>query len=572
MATDVQNVVRDIDSGRIAVILRVSLITFLIVGLSVLYFLNQFRGLGTEQAMDHAQIARSLVSGEGFSTRYVRPLQVTVMKEHRKVLSGHVQPEIYNAPLFPLLEAAALFPFRAKLNMSPSDILAKGDRVIAILGFVLLLAGVTIWFFVGKMLFDRTIALICSCILLVTDLLWQYAISGLPQLLLIILFGAASYCLLKARSEDEAERQPLPWIAAGAFFLALMSLTHGLTAFMMPAVLVFCYLGFRARFLSVIVTVLVYSLSVLPWLIHNYKACGLPLGLSIYDALSGAGISESALMRGKDSDFLMGSGLPTKIRDGLLSQASVLWACLGLSVSGVACVVSLMHPFRSHKTSLWRWVVLGMWLGITLGTALWGFGDLRPVSGNQLHVIFLPVFVLYGTAFLLVLWNRLGISQKELKIISLCVLLALSAAPMLSTFLVSSRKGLIQWPPYIPPVIGLLNTWYGPKDLLCSDMPWAVAWYANRQCLLLPDTIRRFNEISDYSTLGSPIVGLYLTPLSGNQPFNSLVKGEYKEWGPVIMRTINPGEFLLKKFTPLPVDGECILFADTERWASKAGK
>jgi hypothetical protein len=67
-------------------------------------------------------------------------------------------------------------------------------------------------------------------------------------------------------------------------------------------------------------------------------------------------------------------------------------------------------------------------------------------------------------------------------------------------------------------------------------------------------------------------VGLYLTPISGRDDFLSLVKGENKEWGPVIMRTVNLNDFLLKSFTPLPIDGECILYADTDRWARKPVK
>jgi hypothetical protein len=101
-------------------------------------------------------------------------------------------------------------------------------------------------------------------------------------------------------------------------------------------------------------------------------------------------------------------------------------------------------------------------------------------------------------------------------------------------------------------------------------MPWAVAWYANRKCLLIPETVRQFNEISDFGSLGTPIVGLYLTPISAGESFIDLLKGSYKDWGPVIMRTVNINDFLLKSFTPLPINGECILYADTERWARKS--
>ncbi|KAB2638122.1 MAG: hypothetical protein DVB30_06615 [Verrucomicrobia bacterium] len=138
--------------------------------------------------------------------------------------------------------------------------------------------------------------------------------------------------------------------------------------------------------------------------------------------------------------------------------------------------------------------------------------------------------------------------------------------------LLAGQTARIQWPPYVPPFIAILQNWFQKEEILCSDMPWALAWYADRKCLLLPETVKAFDEISDYSTLGSSIVGLYLTPISGRDDFLSLVKGTNKEWGPVIMRTVNLNEFLLKSFTPLPIDGECILYADTERWARKTVK
>ena len=75
-----------------------------------------------------------------------------------------------------------------------------------------------------------------------------------------------------------------------------------------------------------------------------------------------------------------------------------------------------------------------------------------------------------------------------------------------------------------------------PKEIIASDMPWAVAWYADRKSLWLPISVKDFLELNDYSQLNGQIVGLYLTPVTGNQPFLAeIVKGEYKEWAPFII-------------------------------------
>lgn len=564
-----QETVRDIDSGLTARIIKIGMVAVVLAGIVVLHFLFHFKGLGTEAAMDQAQVARALVSGEGFSTRYIRPLAIQQLADSgRKIPEGNF-PEVHNAPLFPVLEAAALIPFRKHLDMTPTDTLSVGDRVIAGLGILLLIAGVFVWYLVARRLFDHELALLAAGLLLVTDLMWQFALAGLPQLLLLILFGLATLCSLDALRAEEQERSPLSVVlrlALASFLLGLMALTHGVAAFFFPGFLALCLIAFRERLAATLVSLVVFLATVAPWLAHNYLSCGNPLGISIYTALAGSGVTEEAVMRGVNTGLSLGGGMAMKFRVGLTDQAAHLWEYLGLNIVAVAALVSAMHAFRNPAAALWRWIVILMWAGATMGMTL--FGVREAVSGNQLHIVFLPVFVIYGLAFLMVLWNRLNIPLKALRIVFLSALFLLAAAPMLLRF-VAGAQARIQWPPYVPPFIAVLQKWYQPGEILCSDMPWAVAWYANRKCLLLPETVRQFNQISDFGVLGKQLVGLYLTPISGGQNFLSLIKGPYKEWGPVIMRTVNLNDFLLKSFTPLPVDGECILYADRERWARK---
>ena len=53
------------------------------------------------------------------------------------------------------------------------------------------------------------------------------------------------------------------------------------------------------------------------------------------------------------------------------------------------------------------------------------------------------------------------------------------------------------WVPYLPPYISILNQWTEPNEIIASDTPRAVAWYADRRSLWLPDTVERFNEFHD---------------------------------------------------------------------------
>jgi hypothetical protein len=561
----------DLDTGTTARFLKIGMISFFLIGLCLVYTIVQFKGLGSEMAMDQAQIARSLMSGEGFSTRYIRPLAIRQLRDTGKKIPSGNFPDFYNAPLYPLVESLVLLPVKRHLAMTPTETLGAGDRAIAILGVILLLTGVLVWYFVARLIFDHSLAILSSGLILVTDLMWQFALAGLPQHLLIILFGIVTYCALKASraNEEENDLQVFLWLGGAGLGLGLMSLTNGVTAFFVPGFLVFCLVGFDARIRAFLVPLFAYFLCVTPWLIRNTMVCGNPFGLSVYTALAGAGVTESSIMRGVSTGLIFGGGMATKFRSGIMDQAAHLWEYFGLNLAVIAFVVSVLHPFRSSFASLWRWIILLMWVGAIIGMTF--FGVSGAVSGNQLHAVFLPIFIIYGLAFVLVLWNRLEISFKPLRIAFLTLIFFISGTPMLLTLL-AGQTARIQWPPYVPPFIAILQNWFQKDEILCSDMPWAVAWYADRKCLLLPETVKAFDEISDYSTLGSAIVGLYLTPISGRDDFLSLVKGTNKEWGPVIMRTVNLNEFLLKSFTPLPIDGECILYADTERWARKTVK
>ncbi len=112
------------------------------------------------------------------------------------------------------------------------------------------------------------------------------------------------------------------------------------------------------------------------------------------------------------------------------------------------------------------------------------------VSTMQLHVVFIPLMAFYGLAFLLVLWNRLGFQHAFFRIAFNVAIVVRRPFHALTLFAGQSR--MINWPPYVPPYIAQLGTWYDDNEALCADMPWAVAWYANRRCLLLPTRRRRW--------------------------------------------------------------------------------
>jgi hypothetical protein len=192
------------------------------------------------------------------------------------------------------------------------------------------------------------------------------------------------------------------------------------------------------------------------------------------------------------------------------------------------------------------------------------------LQSNDLHVLFIPSLTCFGLALVMVLWARLELNVQLIQYAFVALICLVSGLPIISDLTGPSKPG-IQWPPYVPPYIGILREWTEEDEIIMTDMPWAVAWYADRKSLWLPNTINDYITLNDWNQLGGKIVGMYLTPISGSAPFmREVVKGEYKDWSPFIMRTANLKDFPLSAVTPLPVDGECIFYADHDRWSQRA--
>ena len=258
-----------------------------------------------------------------------------------------------------------------------------------------------------------------------------------------------------------------------------------------------------------------------------------------------------------------------KILSQMVGQFDHIYNYLGQILVAPAFFFALLHMFKRPESAAFRWCVLLMWLGAVLGMSVFGLFENSPVQANNLHVLFIPLMVFYGMAFVLVLWDPVGnqrapgphrLHQRHL---------SLSSIPFITTLL-ARNAGRVQWPPYVPPFIAILNTWTYDNEIIASDMPWAVAWYADRKSLWLPSTVNDFIAFHDYNRLGGKLVGLYLTPITGNERFiSNIVKGEYKEWAPFIMRNVSSKDFPLRAVTALPIDNECIYYSDTDRWSPR---
>jgi hypothetical protein len=170
---------------------------------------------------------------------------------------------------------------------------------------------------------------------------------------------------------------------------------------------------------------------------------------------------------------------------------------------------------------------------------------------NQIHILFAPIMAGYGLALISIMWNRLGIGQSvyAARNAHLIIIVAISAGPMLLSMPQDIRMGIRaaefggapHWPPYLPSVYNrelAKNT--KTTDIVISDAPWAVAWYADRMSVWLPldlEQIQKVEEIS--SSQQTPVSSILITPYSyANENILSTVASNNSPYGklyPLVM-------------------------------------
>ncbi len=201
-----------------------------------------------------------------------------------------------------------------------------------------------------------------------------------------------------------------------------------------------------------------------------------------------------------------------------------------------------------------RW---GIGLSLLLTTIIAGF--FSDSSIRMLHA-FWPFAILYGLSFFYLLIDRLDIDARLYTISLKVIFCALAVIPLVMTIYSPNSKH--PYPPYHAPFIGKVTTMLSPREVMCTDMPWATAWYGDRVSILLPKDLDQFYEINDYKQY---ISGIYFTTITKNKPFvKQLLDGPEKSWLP-IMTGQTPPDFPLKKGLPLNRVDQLFL-SDRTRW------
>jgi hypothetical protein len=102
------------------------------------------------------------------------------------------------------------------------------------------------------------------------------------------------------------------------------------------------------------------------------------------------------------------------------------------------------------------------------------------------------------------------------------------------------RGGVPNWPPYYAPALNSassgLKGWVTEKQVVFSDQPWAVAWYADRVAIWLPPNRDGFTKLETAAAdLQTPVVGILISPSShGSGPLSDIA-AKYKDFTPLVL-------------------------------------
>jgi hypothetical protein len=592
-------------SGRLA---KLALAFVAVLGLAVAYHYRQARNFATQEAMDSAQLARNIAEGRGFTTQFIRPFSMflvkranqeridSLTKEQRADLSlvKGDHPDISNAPGYPLLLAGwmKLAPFRFEVNLKEDEQFThyQPDLLITILNQLLLAASGILVFLLTRKLFDVLAAQLSTILFFGSEILWRFSASGLSTMLLLLLFLLLVWALVRLEAVFEDANATMARVLAGAFVVGLLLALGLLTrysfgALLLPVVIYLGLFGGRWRLPAILTVLLVFAAISIPWAMRNMWVCGMPFGTATYAPVENSiFFQQHRLERSLQPNFMQ-VPLATvwwkffaNLRVIALNDLPRLggsWV-LGFFLAG------LLVTFRNPVLRRLRWFTL-MGIVTLIGaqalvrTAL--SADSPEVNSENLIVLLLPLIVIYGVSFFLTLLDQIPLPEEMIvplvwiRRTVIGAFLLVCSLPLLASFLPGRTSYLtyhsaVAFPPYYPPDIQKVSNWMNRNELVMSDVPWAVAWYGNRQCIWLTlDSRGQFYTLTDYV---KPVNALYLSPaFLDSRYFSQWVADRHGEgtWGDLIIHATTsqtlPEGFPLVKAYRLNAQ---IFLSDWERW------
>ena len=593
----IHEMIFNLEEGRGRHWLRVSAGVLALFLVLICYNWFCFRNMSTQEAMDSAQLARNIAEGKGYTTLFIRPLSINLLRRHAAKVSSidasvdtpdparvnGMHPDIANAPLYPLVIAGLmkLMPFdyrvdlknrfwstsakepnadEGRLVQSRAFRRYKPDFIISAFNQILLLVVAGLSFFLARRLFDLRTAILSTVLLLGTDLLWRFAISGLGTTFLLLVFSCLLSCLvsLEQHANDpdnqgaespnlhskRAQRMGLIYSALAGFLAGIGALIRYPFGWMIFPVFFFILLFVTKRKLLLsLVAVLAFTLPLLLWVVRNYTLSGTPFGTATFAVLQGGPLFPAQTLDrslNANLDFpvivfvkaawlkFVGNIGPTIQND--LPRLGGTWVA-GFFLFGL--VVCGKDP-RARRLGCFLAMTLLVLATIQAAIRSQLSVDSVDINSENFLVLLVPGVWMYGASFFYRLLDQIHFPIPQLRTSVTCGFGLMTCLPMVLS-LVAADRSPVAFPPYYPPDIQRAAGFVKNDELMMSDLPWAVAWYGHGRCMWLTQTKRDFFAINDHL---KPIQALYLTHTAGAgqfERFDQWILGGGENWGDFIM-------------------------------------
>lgn len=524
-----------------AVLVRRLLFFVLLAALVWFYLVLTFRGLTTARGIEQAQIGREIARGNDATTKVIRPAAIWKAEQVEGVnLELEAMYDTYHSPLGPFVYGAVLKlvggdDFDRFQMVEDKNTVYRLDQVIAAVAVILFLISIGVNYLLISRIFDGKIAGVTALLMIFCDLMWKFTHTGLPQMLMLLLFSCALFFIYRALEASIENRTTIGAIIVAAVFLALLALAHWLTIWITLGFVIYAAFFFRPKGvtgLTVIGILLAFSLYFMG---KNMEWTGSPTGMAGMTIYGGLTESEDALMRTSDPSeetyrvLYNLNSLILNTSSNMLRQTELLYNNFGAILAAPVFFFALLHPFKRESIAKFRWIVLLMWVMAALGMALYGLSD-RSTDSNQLHILFAPIMAAYGLAFISILWSRLELPAGSafMRYGHFVIVVMISAGPLMLSIPNSIRAGLARvgqkypvWPPYFPSTLSrTLHDATEESDVIFSDQPWAVAWYADRISIWMPRKVGEFEYLEDIAhDQKLNTAGIVMSPISfANNP------------------------------------------------------
>lgn len=600
-----QDVIHKLEVGPGMRYLKISLACLAVLLLVGGYNWRSYRNLSTQEAMDAAQVGRNLAEGNGYTTQFIRPFSLFLVKKRSEARFGVVppggaadyarikgnHPDLANPPVYPCVLAAMMKVLPFKWAVSTGAFWGQGGRfwryepdfLIGLFNQFLFFTVIVLTFLLARRLFDPGVAWLSGILMLGCELLWRFSLSGLSTMLLLLIFTGLLWCLVfverEAREPQWGPRGLLLLAGGAGLLIGLGTLTrYAFGWLIVPVILFFILFAGPRKAALCLLAVAVFAAVVSPWAYRNYRICGVPFGTATFAIVEGTGVfPEHKLGRSlepnlRSPDLRLGT-FAHKLLNNSRNILQNELPRLGGTWLTPLFLAGLLLGFRTPPIRRLRYFLM-MSLAMLVMVQALGRTHLSEespeVNSENLLVLLVPLIFVFGVSLFFSLLDQMNLLFRGMRYLVVGVFAVIICLPMMFTFFLPKAIPVV-YPPYYPPAIQQVSNWMKKNELMMSDIPWAVAWYGNRQCIWTTlDAQRQFFDVHDYL---KPVGALYLTPQTMDSRFlTQWVRAGEHSWGSFILESMLrreiPPSFPLR-VAPKGFLPEQLFLTNWDRWKAE---